>query len=991
MRKIRQSPALAWPTSTETITVAKIHADWTAALSLPPIYSILAHERVLSDLKTHYEIQHNYPLLEHHQEALLWLNIGLLHGFLGEYKWAEGFFRHALKLDEGNVLGWYALGIVRFMYGDLKNSISATRRCLACFGRSIVLDVKLGKCAGWWKNVETDLEGGFRNNGLWKLEKRRVEWNLSHTLYERRWKKEGTLRPREGKCGLNGIPAGVLFGPGFVVDGQVIVQSMVNLGMLPNRFTTARDLQRETEKAMQEELQKAKRNLSNIYPSFRPKPPFLLRPRIQPPGKLCGIPEDTDPLPTCSSFPVVRRLDPSPGPPPSRFRPTKPMIAYSTRTSSLAIPQLPQGPSELITLQHQSRKISFQDSVDTPSEVLKQEHIFPVREGYPWRTLHEDFEKAESYDQASIRPESSISQQLLLTFADPSPVTPRSDENMTTTNINASDLDVLQSSKLQQASFNLYLPPPNPLLLQQDLKKAKVGNDVHISAALSTKGFQNDFLPALEQTLQSRQISSRRHHAPTDPPSGQEREEAKTYNVSPILPVVAKQDGRTSPSDITNYPSWWSPSKEELDRLNRAMYENVSRLDADAGRSKCISAYRIPPRSDSLRSPATPTAPTYSTAKAAKPDPFAHLLPFGYNRTSQVVDARSSSDPTSAPTFGTLGNDQNAISAGTSSNLDPATAPTYSFYGRYVNSGSMPPSKSIITPSENIQEQTHTPSRPIGPSFPAPDLKKLRSPLSPTTASNPPVKHLPPPPPPPKKTAPLRNRKALHLPTLPPTTNAPTLISKSPFHRPSNSISVETSDLTKTNDNVVRYYFSSKFRDSNNELEELFARHGGVILGKNVMENLREAQMHQMNRKTEEQRRVERELKERLRAKEKEEEGEPVEGLSSKGLLRPVVFSGIGKKYNADSRREGEVSRDSSALLRSPSFSGFDGQYERDSILCNSDELRPLSSSYWNGQQEVNPGFDDNDLLRPTVFSEIRKKTKVKKDNWTINEEGDVV
>lgn len=977
--------------------MAKIHADWTAALCLAPIYSILAHEHVLSDLKTHYEIQHNYPLLQHHQEALLWLNLGLLHGFLGEYKWAEGFFKHALKLDEGNVLGWYALGIVRFMYGDLKNSISATRRCLACFGRSIVLDVKLGKCTGWWKNVETELEGGFRNNGLWKLEKRRVEWNLSHTVYERRWKKEGIPRPREGKCGLNGIPAGVLFGPGFVVDGQVIVQSMVDLGMLPNRFTTAQDLQRETEKVRQEELQKAKRKLSNIHPLFGPKPPLLLRLRRQPTSKLKVIPEDTDPILTRPSFPVVRRMDPSPESSASRFRPTKPMTPYSTRTSSLAIPQLPQGPShhlcppsELLTSQHRSRKITFADSVNTLSEVLKQEHHFLVREGYPWRTLPQDFEKAESYDQASIRPESSISQQLLLPFADPPPIPPRSYKIMTTTNTNASVLDVPRSSKLQQASFNLNIPPPNPLLSQQDLENAKVGGYVHISATRSSESIQNGLLSDIEQTLQSQQVSSTHHHAPTSPPSKQQPKEAEMYNVSPILPVISKQDGGTGPSEITNYPSWWSPSKKELDRLNTTMYENVSRLDADAGRPKRVSAYRIPPRSDSLRSPATPTTPAYSTAKAAKPDPFAHLLPFGYNRTSQVADERSSSDPTSAPTFGTRGHDQNANSTGGSSNLNPVTAPTYSSYDHYVNSGCTPPSKSIITSSENIQESTQTPSRPAGPSFPAPDLKKLRSPLSPTTASNPPAKPLPPPPPPPKKTTPPRNRKALHLPTLLPSTNAPTLISKSPFHRPSNSISVETSDLTNANDSVVRYYFSSKFRESNNELEDLFARHGGVILGKNVMENLREAQMHQLNRKTEEQRRVERELKARLRAKEKEEEGEPVEGLSSKGLLRPVVFSGVGRKYNADSRLEGEVSRDSSALLRPPSFSGFDGQYERDSILRNSDDIQPLSS-YFGEQHEENPRLDDSDLLRPTVFSGFKKKTKVKKDNWTINEEGDVV
>ncbi|KAL8951050.1 MAG: hypothetical protein Q9222_002943 [Ikaeria aurantiellina] len=173
----------------------------------------------------------------------LYINIALIHAYLGSYFLAAAVFEEVLLVDEASAIAWYGLGIAKFYLRELGASKKAFGKCQACFvtqdehGNLIQRDVLVYKVwtrdseprTGLVKTEGTNVGAGTSHqfidfqdvlysgleDGQWKLERTRVEWNWRIAMFERNWVRKQVERPGGGKWGLNGIPAGVLFGPDF--------------------------------------------------------------------------------------------------------------------------------------------------------------------------------------------------------------------------------------------------------------------------------------------------------------------------------------------------------------------------------------------------------------------------------------------------------------------------------------------------------------------------------------------------------------------------------------------------------------------------------------------------------------------------------------------------------------------------------------------------------------------------------------------------------
>ncbi|KAL8709158.1 MAG: hypothetical protein Q9220_006038 [cf. Caloplaca sp. 1 TL-2023] len=171
----------------------------------------------------------------------LYINIALIHAYLGSYFLAAAAFEEVLLVDETSAIAWYGLGIAKFYLGELGASKKAFSKCQACFtsldeqGNFLQKDVLVYDV--WIKDSEPrcglvkdgciDADRGTSHqvtafqdvlcsgleDGQWKLERMRVEWNWRIAMFERNWVRKQVERPGGGKWGLNGIPAGVVFGP----------------------------------------------------------------------------------------------------------------------------------------------------------------------------------------------------------------------------------------------------------------------------------------------------------------------------------------------------------------------------------------------------------------------------------------------------------------------------------------------------------------------------------------------------------------------------------------------------------------------------------------------------------------------------------------------------------------------------------------------------------------------------------------------------------
>ncbi|CAO1599753.1 hypothetical protein XANCAGTX0491_003468 [Xanthoria calcicola] len=242
------------PTNRPSLTLTSIRAQWTLALTQHNDFQLLAalstFKRLLRSIRIPTDESPSstkddfslptpmpYQILLPRDIALLYINIGLIHAFLGSYYLAGQAFEEALMLDQTSAVAWFGLGIARFYSKKLSASKKAFKKCERCFlaqnvdgdtdqKEELVYDVWPGRSEAttqtWTDAEDHDSEGSesgldaFKGimssrlpNNQWRLERLRAEWNYRVAMWEQDWLKHGVQRP--GNWTLTGIPAGVIF------------------------------------------------------------------------------------------------------------------------------------------------------------------------------------------------------------------------------------------------------------------------------------------------------------------------------------------------------------------------------------------------------------------------------------------------------------------------------------------------------------------------------------------------------------------------------------------------------------------------------------------------------------------------------------------------------------------------------------------------------------------------------------------------------------
>ncbi|KAL8782278.1 MAG: hypothetical protein Q9213_005513 [Squamulea squamosa] len=247
-------PTDAYTTENSPPSLTSIHSEWTLGLEQYASFHLHAalstFKRILRTLRIPAEeipipitesvvrpTSIPYRLLQPEEVALLYINIALIHAYLGSYFLAAQAFQEALELDKTSGVAWFGLGLVRFYTRELRASKIAFGDCLKCFiarnangdryfQEELIYGVwpgplgqfsrtKIVEENGGSEGSATNLDsfegilGGWLPDNQWKLERARVEWNWRNALFERNWVRKGVEKP--GNWGLNGIPAGVIF------------------------------------------------------------------------------------------------------------------------------------------------------------------------------------------------------------------------------------------------------------------------------------------------------------------------------------------------------------------------------------------------------------------------------------------------------------------------------------------------------------------------------------------------------------------------------------------------------------------------------------------------------------------------------------------------------------------------------------------------------------------------------------------------------------
>ncbi|KAL8936058.1 MAG: hypothetical protein Q9216_005125 [Gyalolechia sp. 2 TL-2023] len=257
-----------------------------------------------------------YGILPPEEIALLYINIALIHGYLGSYYLSAAAFEEALLLDEVSGIAWFGLGVAKFYLRELGASKRAFGKCQACFvtrdedgerHQKPVLTYKVWTghstlehrfasrktsndseiASSPWQPFKSILSRNFPD-GEWTLERPRVEWNWRIALFERNYARKGVERPGGGKWGLNGIPAGVIFGPAshfaiedtpikdavggdlIIKDSNVVIETRSELDGEAKSRTGS--LVKRKWSLLQQRIRGKKANVASV-----PSPPFSLR------------------------------------------------------------------------------------------------------------------------------------------------------------------------------------------------------------------------------------------------------------------------------------------------------------------------------------------------------------------------------------------------------------------------------------------------------------------------------------------------------------------------------------------------------------------------------------------------------------------------------------------------------------------------------------------------------------------------------------------
>ena len=197
----------------QPLSLPTIHEYWTVALSLPPTAQLSNLRRLVRAVTKDY-----HPALRPLSLAALcqlYLDLALAYAFLGEYYLASKVFKEATVNDATNAVAWFGLGLAQAELAKWKDARQSWKKCLMCF-HSIGLQQEGISYALFQSQDVRMLEVGLES-GEWTLERTRVEFNWRVALRETGSKLMG-VAPRaaaQKRPGVNGIPAGLRFGPGW--------------------------------------------------------------------------------------------------------------------------------------------------------------------------------------------------------------------------------------------------------------------------------------------------------------------------------------------------------------------------------------------------------------------------------------------------------------------------------------------------------------------------------------------------------------------------------------------------------------------------------------------------------------------------------------------------------------------------------------------------------------------------------------------------------
>ena len=244
------------PANEVQLTVTSIRAQWNLGLSQHNDFQLHAalqsFRRLLKALKiatggspspvkeaSNFPPSLHYRILSPREVALLFINIGLIQAYLGQYYLAGEAFQEALVLDPDSAVAWFGLGIAKFYSSELSASQRAFKKCQRCFltwhadgyvyqQDELIYNVWPGQpdppnqtMTSAAENHDSgssaiglDLFKGIMSsrlpNNQWKLELLRTEWN-----YRAARERSTSLKARtenHQQRSLTGIPAGVIFG-----------------------------------------------------------------------------------------------------------------------------------------------------------------------------------------------------------------------------------------------------------------------------------------------------------------------------------------------------------------------------------------------------------------------------------------------------------------------------------------------------------------------------------------------------------------------------------------------------------------------------------------------------------------------------------------------------------------------------------------------------------------------------------------------------------
>lgn len=243
------------PTNEDQLTITSIRAQWTLGLTQHNDFQLHAalqtFRRLLKALKaptggslsptkeSDFPPSFRYRILRPREVALLFINIGLIQAYLGQYHLAGQAFEEALVLDPESAVAWFGLGIAKFYSSELSASKRAFKKCRRCFfiwhadgyiyrQDELIYNVWPGQPDphnqpttsaaenhdSGSSEISLDLFKGIMSSRLpndqWKLELVRAEWNYRAARERSISLKSRTENPQQRS--LTGIPAGVIFG-----------------------------------------------------------------------------------------------------------------------------------------------------------------------------------------------------------------------------------------------------------------------------------------------------------------------------------------------------------------------------------------------------------------------------------------------------------------------------------------------------------------------------------------------------------------------------------------------------------------------------------------------------------------------------------------------------------------------------------------------------------------------------------------------------------